>query len=114
MDIQIHSEIHHLSFFRCIGYKSDFPFLYYDIHVHGLSMTRISDKWLKLVVKNNLVDQFKQTWTSMTENSPKGDNYNLFKHDLKFEDYLDVLDDKDKFLLVKFAVFIGADSLERS
>jgi hypothetical protein len=25
----------------------------------------ISDKWLKLVVKNNLVDQFKQTWTSM-------------------------------------------------
>ena len=65
-------------------------------------MTRISDKWLKLVVKNNLVDQFKQTWTSMTENSPKGDNYNLFKHDLKFEDYLDVLDDKDKFLLVKF------------
>jgi hypothetical protein len=21
--------VHHLSFFRCIGYKSDFPFLYY-------------------------------------------------------------------------------------
>ena len=62
----------------------------------------ISDKWLKLVVKNNLVDQFKQTWTSMIEHSSKGDNYKLFKHDLKFEDYLDVLDDKDKFLLVKF------------
>jgi hypothetical protein len=29
MDIQIDGEIHHLSFFRCIGYKSDFPFLYY-------------------------------------------------------------------------------------
>ena len=26
MDIQIDSEIHHLSFFRCIGYKSDLPF----------------------------------------------------------------------------------------
>ena len=38
----------------------------------------------------------------MIENSSKGDNYKLFKHDLKFEDYLDVLDDKDKFLLVKF------------
>jgi hypothetical protein len=50
-------------------------------------MTRISDKWLKLVVKNNLVDQFKQTWTSMIENSSKGDNYKLFKHDLKFEYY---------------------------
>ena len=60
------------------------------------------DKWLKLVVKNNLVDQFKQTWTSKIEHSSKGDNYKLYKHDLKFEDYLDVLDDKDKFLLVKF------------
>jgi hypothetical protein len=39
----------------------------------------ISDKWLKLVVKNNLVDQFKQTWTSMIDNSSKGDNYKLFK-----------------------------------
>ena len=27
----------------------------------------------------------------MIENSPKGDNYKLFKHDLKFEDYLDLL-----------------------
>ena len=62
----------------------------------------ISDKWLKLVSKNNVVDQFKQTWTSMIENSPKGDNNKLFKHDLKFEDYLDVLDDKEKFLLIKF------------
>jgi hypothetical protein len=43
---------------------------------------------LKLVVKNNLVDQFKQTWTSMIENASKGDNYKLFKHDVKFEDYL--------------------------
>jgi hypothetical protein len=51
-------------------------------------LTCISDKWLKLVVKNNLVDQFKQTWTSMIENSSKGDNYKLFKHDLKFENSL--------------------------
>jgi hypothetical protein len=36
------------------------------------------------------VDQFKQTWTSKIENSSKGDNYKLFKYDLKFEDYLDV------------------------
>jgi hypothetical protein len=38
----------------------------------------------------------------MIENSSKGDNYKLFKHDLKFEDYLDVLDDKETFLPVKF------------
>ena len=65
-------------------------------------MTRISDKWLKLVVKNNLVDQYKQTWTSMIENSSNGDNYKLFKHDLKCADYVDVLDDKEQILLVKF------------
>ena len=44
------------------------------------------------------MDQFKQTWTSMIENSLKGDNYKLFKHDLKFEDYLDVLDDNSYLL----------------
>jgi hypothetical protein len=38
----------------------------------------------------------------MIENSSKGDNYKLFKHDLKFEDYLDVLDDEEQFLLAKF------------
>ena len=71
-------------------------------HIFGTCrIVFFSDKWLKLIVKNNLVDQFKQTWTSMIENSSKGDNYKLFKHDLKFENYLDVLDDKDKFLLVK-------------
>ena len=62
----------------------------------------ISNKWLKLVVKNNLVDQYKQTWTSMIENSSNGDNYKLFKHDLKCEDYVDVLDDKEQILPVKF------------
>jgi hypothetical protein len=29
----------------------------------------------------------------MIENSSNGDNYKLFKHDLKCEDYVDVLDD---------------------
>ena len=28
----------------------------------------------------------------------KGDNYKLSKHDLKFEDYLDVLDDQENVL----------------
>ena len=48
------------------------------------------------------MDQYKQTWTSMIENSSNGDNYKLFKHDLKCEDYVDVLDDKEQILLVKF------------
>ena len=29
----------------------------------------ISEKWLKLVIKNNLIDQFKQIWNSSIETS---------------------------------------------
>jgi hypothetical protein len=32
----------------------------------------ISEKWLKLVIKNNLIDQFKQIWNSSIETSSKG------------------------------------------
>ena len=44
----------------------------------------ISEKWLKLVIKNNLIDQFKQIWNSSIETSSKGGNYKLFKGELKF------------------------------
>ena len=62
----------------------------------------ISENWLRVVVKNNLIDQFKQNWKSSIENSSKGDNYKLFKQELKFENYLDNLEDKDKFTLCRF------------
>jgi hypothetical protein len=32
----------------------------------------------------------------------KGGNYKLFKGELKFENYLDILEDKDKFTLCRF------------
>ena len=50
----------------------------------------ISEKWLKLVIKNNLIDQFKQIWNSSIETSSKGRNHKLFKEELKFENYLDI------------------------
>jgi hypothetical protein len=50
----------------------------------------ISEKWLKLVIKNNLTDQFKQIWNSSIETSSKGSNHKLFKEELKFENYLDI------------------------
>ena len=62
----------------------------------------ISEKWLKLVIKNNLIDQFKQIWNSSIETSLKGDNQKLFKEELKFENYLDILEDKDTFTLCRF------------
>ena len=61
----------------------------------------ISEKWLKLVIKNNLIDQFKQIWNSSIETSSTGDNYKLFKGELKFENYLDILGE-DKFTLCIF------------
>jgi hypothetical protein len=36
------------------------------------------------------------------ETSSKGDNYKLFKGELKFEIYLDILEDKDKFTMCRF------------
>ena len=62
----------------------------------------ISEKLLKLVIKNNLIDQFKQIWNSSIETSSKGGNYKLFKVELKFENYLDILEDKDTFTLCRF------------
>ena len=62
----------------------------------------ISEKWLKLVIINNLIDQFKQIWNSSIETSSKGGNYKLFKEELIFENYLDILEDKDKITLCRF------------
>ena len=62
----------------------------------------ISEKWLKLVIKNNLIDQLKQIWNSSIETSSKGGNYKLLKGKLKFENYLAILEDKDTFTLCRF------------
>ena len=37
----------------------------------------ISEKWLSDVVKMNLIDQFKQTWSTSVDNSHKALNYRL-------------------------------------
>jgi hypothetical protein len=49
-----------------------------------------------------IIDQLKQIWNSSIETSSKGGNYKLFKGELKFENYLDILEDKDKFTLCRF------------
>jgi len=62
----------------------------------------ISEKWLSNVVKMNLIDQFKQTWSTSVDNSPKALNYRLCKKGVSFEKYLEILKDKDLFLLCRF------------
>ena len=60
--------------------------------------------WLKSKVKLTLIDQFKQSWESTVENSPKSLNYRIFKEELKFENYLNILSKKDAITLLKFRI----------
>ena len=60
------------------------------------------NKWLVSSVKLGLVDQFRQSWHENIENSPKCINYKIFKYDLVFEKYFDILDDRDIYTLCKF------------
>ena len=64
----------------------------------------ISEAWLGNVVKMNLIDQFKQTWSSSVDNSFKAVNYRLYKKGVSFENYLEILKDKDLFLLSRFRI----------
>ena len=54
------------------------------------------------MIKRNLIEQYKQEWHSNIDNSSKGRNYNLFKDDLNFEEYLLQL---PKQLYINFARF---------
>lgn len=50
----------------------------------------------------NLIDQFKQTWSTSIDNSSKALNYRLYKKGVSFENYLEILKDKNLFLLCRF------------
>jgi hypothetical protein len=64
----------------------------------------ISETWLGNVVKMNLIDQSKQTWSTSVDNSPKALNYRLYKKGVSFENYLEILKDKNLFLLCRFRI----------
>lgn len=51
---------------------------------------------------HNIITSNKQIWNSAIETSSKGDNYKLLKGELKFENHLDILEDKDKFTFCRF------------
>ena len=61
-------------------------------------------KWLNISLKQKLCDQFQQQWRSDVFNFPKlkPKCYKLFKDCFEFENYLNVLADKDLKLLCKF------------
>jgi hypothetical protein len=53
-----------------------------------------SDLHLALI-RNRLHEQFTQEWHSLIQNSPKAINYRLFKDNFEFENYFNILEDKD-------------------
>jgi hypothetical protein len=57
---------------------------------------------IKQTIKQTLLDQFLQDWISSVHNSPKAFNYRIFKTDFKFEEYFNILDEQNSFLLCKF------------
>ena len=62
----------------------------------------IRNTWLYTIIKQNLIDQFKQSWHTTVQESPKALNYRIFKENLEFEHYFSKLDDKNIFTLCKF------------
>jgi hypothetical protein len=66
------------------------------------SPTFINELWLKNSIKQNLTDQYLQTWLSSVNDSPKALNYRIYKDNLFFENYLNILNDKDNLTLSKF------------
>jgi hypothetical protein len=57
---------------------------------------------LKHSIKQNFTDQYLQTWLSSVNDSPKALNYRIYKDNLVFENYLNILNDKDNLTLSKF------------
>ena len=58
------------------------------------SQTFINELWLKHSIK--------QTWLSSVNDSPKALNYRIYKDNLVFENYVNILKDKDNLTLSKF------------
>ncbi|CAG2256342.1 unnamed protein product [Mytilus edulis] len=61
----------------------------------------VNDTWLYTIVKQNLVDQFKQKWHTNVQESPKAINYRMYKENCEFEYYFKNLDDRNIITLCR-------------
>ena len=71
----------------------------YDAWLRQFTSVNLS---LGKAIKQNLLDQFLQSWNSQLHNSSKGRNYSLFKNDLKQEKYIINLDGSLLYTMVRF------------
>lgn len=70
----------------------------YLLHEHLYFLPKNTSK----IVKSRLNDQYFQNWHSQLQLSSKGINYNLFKSNIEFENYIHVLYGKLFFNMFKF------------
>ena len=71
----------------------------YDAWLRQFTSVNLS---LGKAIKQNLLDQFLQSWNSQLHNSSQGRNYSLFKNDLKQEKYIINLDGSLLYTRVRF------------
>ena len=57
---------------------------------------------LLALIRNRLHDQFTQEWHFLIQSSSKAINYRLSKDNFEFENYFNILEDKDIYTLCKF------------
>ena len=67
-----------------------------------ISEYKFNNEWVIAYVKLRLRDHFLQEWNSNLENSPKALNYRLYKQMFEFENYFNILENKDIFTFCKF------------
>jgi len=68
---------------------------------YGILKT-INVRWIKEKNKQCLCDQFQQNWNDDLQTCSKAINYRIFKDTFGFEDYFNILDEKDFLYFAKF------------
>jgi hypothetical protein len=58
--------------------------------------------WIKENIKQCLCDQFQQNWNDDLQFCSKTINYRIFKDTFGFEDYFNILNEKDFLIFCKF------------
>lgn len=69
-----------------------------------INQTPINDNWLSNTIQLTLADQFKQSWLSTINDSPKCFNYRIYKTEHKFEEYLIHLPFKMRKSFINFRI----------
>jgi hypothetical protein len=62
----------------------------------------ICEKCLKSSAKACLQDQFRQTWHANIDTGSKTLNYRFFRNEIEFENYFNILDDRDIYTICRF------------